>query len=581
MRGVDRSRIAYRVGGHTVRLASPRVASPLFLVVEVRAGRVYATVTGDDDVYDLAGASWGAQPPVGAYARTVMSGSQAVFVPSGQATTITARVPVAAGGTRTVSTDVLLGSVGNVPDVQMHTTARGPATVPIEAQFGFREYTEGVARLYRTATGVPGRSTPERSLIHETEAVFPAGQGVRLSHPVTFPAVVGVGAGYEFEWEVALSGGHAITSRMIPLWVIGDAPECAPPDPATVPALEVPDIFKRPASSYGQVTPPAGRTYADCVASFLRQWKGAETGANLPGGWLNFDRYNMALCVVDLDDGTVPRHDIVHTDDRNWGYTPPGWYGTDSGAVPWPRENVARAVPIPHYARPAHGTDRSLTIVGMRGDQIERVWELWLATRRADGAWRAETVGTTTIGERYQHSAGYTVTASGICQVAGAITLSEMTRAVGYVRAERAAGRTPDHNVIVSHVNKPLCVAMPEPRGAVISYPATFTDGSHSDPTVPAEGQLFHLRQNLDINTPNLTAFKYVLAVVLQRRGCFVTDRTNWNTSFMVEGDITYTGTEWTALLDPGESWTVAFPDDAWVIGKIYSDKASFDADTP
>ena len=79
----------------------------------------------------------------------------------------------------------------------------------------------------------------------------------------------------------------------------------------------------------------------------------------------------------------------------------------------------------------------------------------------------------------------------------------------------------------------------------------------------------------------NLTPFKYVLGVVLQQRGCLVTDRTNWNTSFMVEGDITYTGTEWNALLDPGEAWTVVFPDDAWVIGKVYPDRASFDADTP
>ena len=581
MGAVDLSRVAYMRGGYTVRLGAPRAPAPLDLHVEMVSGRTYATVSGDPAVYNLQGTTWGAAPATGSYSKTVMTGAEAVYVPSGQATTLTARVPLVSGGTRAVSTDVITGSVGYLPDVQMHAIVRGPITIPIETQHGFTTARTIPARLYRTARGTLGTSAPERTLIHEQQVTFPAGQPVKVSHPVAHAAASGHGTGYEYVWELTVDEGHTITSRTIPIWVIGDAPECAPPDPASVPVMQVPDIYKRPAGSYGQVTPPAGKTYADCLASFLRQWKGSETGANLAGAWLNFNQYNMALCVVDLDDPTVPRYDVVHADLRNWGYTPSGWYGTDTNTEPWPRSNIARGVPIPHYARVAHGTDRSITIVGLRGGQVEKVWEMWIASRLADGTWRSETLGTTTIAERFQHSSGYTVTASGICHMAGAITLSEMTRAVGYVRAERAAGRTPDHNVIVSHVNKPLCVAMPEPRGAVISYPATFTDGSHSDPTVPAEGQLFYLRQNLDINTLNLTAFKYVLAVVLQRRGCFVTDRTNWNTSFMVEGDITYTGTEWTALLDPGESWTVAFPDDAWVIGKIYSDKASFDADTP
>ena len=39
--------------------------------------------------------------------------------------------------------------------------------------------------------------------------------------------------------------------------------------------------------------------------------------------------------------------------------------------------------------------------------------------------------------------------------------------------------------------------------------------------------------------------------------------------------------TEWAQVRDPGEDWYIVYPDDAWVIGKVYPDQASFDADTP
>ena len=581
MPALDKSRIAYRHNGHTVRLAAPRVPAPLDLDVAMIGGRTYATITTNSTgVYDLTATTWGADPPVGSYSQTRMTGPEAVYVPSGQSTRITARVPFLGGGFRSISTDVITGSVGYLPDVQMHTIVRGPIDVPIETQRGFTTARTCPARLWRTATGTLGTSTPERTLIHEAQVTFPAGEAVKLTHPVPHPAATGYGAGYEYEWEVEVQEGHTISSRPLAIWVIGDAPECAPPDPDTVPTFKVPDIYRRPATSYGQVTPPAGKTYQDCLNALQTQWKGTGT-ANLPGAWINFNQYNMAAIFVDLDDPTVPRYDIEHLDFRNWGYTPPGWYGTDTNTEPWPRSNIARDVPIPHNARVSHGTDRSITIVGMRGGQIERIWEMWIAGRRADGTWTSETLGVTTPAERYQHSRAYTVTASGICHMTGSLMLGETKRAVDYIRTERAAGRTPSKSHIVSIIDHPLCVATPNPRDGVISYPATFTDGTNPDPATPAEGQMIYLRPDLDIDALGLTPLKYAIAVVMQARGCYVTDRTNWNTSLMVEGDITYTGAEWAQVRDPGEDWYIVYPDDAWVIGKVYPDQASFDADTP
>lgn len=92
---------------------------------------------------------------------------------------------------------------------------------------------------------------------------------------------------------------------------------------------------------------------------------------------------------------------------------------------------------------------------------------------------------------------------------------------------------------------------------------------------------MIYLRHDLDIDALGLTPLKYAIAVVMQARGCYVTDRTNWNTSLMVEGDITYSGVEWAQVRDPGEDWYIVYPDDAWVIGKVYPDRESFDADTP
>lgn len=547
----------------------------LSAVTSRRVSTVTATITGDNA--NKAASTWVVSPAPAAYTSQRLSGPSAVFKHETNAlSTVTVTVPRTDGQPAvTAHLTVEPGSKWRA-GVFPRAFTWGGESMKIEESFGFAVAGTRRARLIRTVNA----GQPDTTVVAERDVAFAADTATVLSETISYTAPSGKGVGYEYVWEIDTGPATKVRSGPLPMWVYGaglsrQALSQAPD------AIPYPAVYTRKASDSRTVTPAPGKTYADHVARFLTDWKATHLGGAAPGGaWLSFNDYNSNIYYVDLDDPMIPRYTFSHWDTWEWGWTLAGWYGDDPWAKPFPRSNVATSIPIPDYAAPSPGTDRSMSIVGMRSGRIERIWEMWLAQKLGDGGWRAASIGTTTDADEWRHSQSYTVAAAGISAVAYSLKVKEAQKAVGYVRAERAAGRTPSETEIVRLVPHALAINMPDPRAGLISYPATFSDGGSNNPATAWEGQLVYLRQDAPIAAQNLTPLKHVIAVVGKHRGFRVTDKTSWSTTLIVEGDQSYGGGLWAPMLEPGESWAVKYPDDWFVIGRQYPDKAAFDADT-
>ena len=586
MPGFDPALCAYTApDGRTVRLGVPAVVPDVAVATTTydRVTTAQVTVSGQGaELADVSAAKWRVTPNPATYATT-LTGETAVFKhdgTAGGASQVTVSIPRSDGGPDITHTVTVTHSTRGTAGMFPRTFTRGGEALKVEAAFGFEAARTGVpCRLIRDASpGVPS----ERTVIETRTVDFPAQTGVPLSRSITFPAAPGkVGEGYEYHWEADLAPGHTVRSKTMPVWVLGDDPSTAPQPLSIAPAtLNYPGIYTRRASDSGQVTPAAGKTYQQHLDAFYRDWRADNLGQPVGGAWLSFNDYYANIYWIDLDDTSVPRHRIQHWDWQQMGWTYTGWYGSDGAASPYPRSNVAIDVPIPNNAMSSIGTDRSLCIVGMRNGQVEKIWELWLAVRNADGSWQAATIAVTTAADRWRHSRSYTVAASGISALAYALRYKEAASAVAYVKAQRAAGQPVSDAEIVARVPHALAINQPFPYANAVSYPATFTDGASSDTAAAWEGQLVYLRQNLDVTALNLTPLKHVIAVVGKHRGFRVTDKTSWSTTLIVEGDQSYGGGLWSQLMEPGESWVIDHAKSDFVIGKQYTSEAAFDADT-
>ena len=585
MSGVDWARVGYvTTDGRPIPLSRSVTApvapkpAPVVTLSAVTVGKV-TTVTPNvvGDNADLAGASWIVTPTPATYGAALLKGAVARFknASSGKST-VTATVPRTDGQPAVTATITVEPGSKYKAGVFPRAFTWGGEAMKVEESFGFPTAVTRRARLIRTVNA----GQPDSTVITERDVAFGADEIVVLSEPITFTAPSGKGHGHEYVWEIDTGPGAKVRSGPLPMWVYGTGLS-RQSLAATPPTLPYPAVYTRKASDSKTVTPAAGKTYADHVAKFLLDWKATHLGGAAPGGaWLSFNDYNANIYYVDLDDASIPRYTFRQWDNREWGWTLAGWYGDDPWAKPFPRSKVAIDVPVPDNAAPSPGTDRSMSIVGMRAGRIEKIWEFWLAQKMGDGGWRAASIGVTTAADEWRHSQGYTVAASGISAVAYALRVREAQDAVAYVKAERAAGRVPSETRIVEMVPHALAINMPDPRAGMISYPATFSDGGSSDPTTAWEGQLVYLRGDADLNTANLTPLKYVIGAVGKHRGFRVTDKTAWSTTMIVEGDQSYGGGIWATLREANEAYAVKFPDDWFVIGRQYASKAEFDADT-
>lgn len=576
-----------RLGTGPTEATSSYPPAPQLRISSTTNGKVTTcsvTVTGDNALLaNLDQARWKISPSAVTYSGHDVFGPTATFKhatrPEGHSIVVL-YVPRFDGGPEIVVDTKIRYSTTSKSGLFPKSVTYGNETLNIETSFGFAEELKGArVRLIRTAS--PGNPI-ESSIVEERAVDFAPGVAQVLSRAIAFPTATGLGAGYDYYWDVQTDTNHIIRCNSLPMWVLGNDPTCAPQNINNAPlALNYPSIFTRKASDSKRVMPASGKTYDDHLATFTREWRADHLGASAPGGaWLSFQDYFSNIYYVDLDDATIPRYRFQQWDQWQWGYILAGWYGVDNYAKPWPRSYVAVDVPVPNNAQPSIGTDRSLCIVGMRAGKIEKIWEMWLAMKNADGSWRAASIGLTDASNDWLHSQSYTVAASGISALAYALRVREAKAAVEYVRAQRAAGAAVDEATIVGLVPHALAINMPNPRASVFSYPATFSDGTSTDVTMPREGQLAYLRQDVDLAAAGLTPLKHVIAAVGKHRGFRVTDRTSWNTSMIVEGDQSYGGGIWSTLREGAESWAVKFPDDWFEIGKNYASRAEFDADT-
>ena len=377
-------------GGGAARLGrSPGVGIATVTQGRVTTAHLTPTVAGDLDTLDLKAARWRVTPNSAQYDRQTFTGATATFKhtpTSAGVSMLSVTVPRRDGGTVTASREVHYSTVA-ASGLFPKTSVRPGEAVKVETSAGFPTARPGVrCRLVRVDT------TPEQTIT--SRAVdFPTATATILTETVTAPTVTGLGQGRSYRWTLDLAPGETITSDLLPVWVFGEDPRCNPQNLALAPiGLAYPAIYTRPAVNSGRVAPAVGKTYTDHQARAVADWKAQNLATPVGGAWVSYSDYYANLHWVNLDDATIPRHRVEHWDTWQQGYAPVGWYGT-ANSTPYPRSNVAVDVPIPHNAAPSTGTDRSLCVVGLRGGNVEKVWELWLAQKLPTGGWRAASIG--------------------------------------------------------------------------------------------------------------------------------------------------------------------------------------------
>ena len=168
------------------------------------------------------------------------------------------------------------------------------------------------------------------------------------------------------------------------------------------------------------------------------------------------------------------------------------------------------AVPIPRSARPAVGTDQSLSIWQ---PSTNRLWDFWLM-RRVKGKWHARWGGEmddVSSNPGYFTHAGATAnwgaTATGLPLLGGLVTFADLQR--GYI-------------------NHALAMALVETQRADWTWPAQRTDGnvfSKGVRTPIPEGMRFRLDPKLNIAKLNLPPIDAMLAKAAQKYGIVVRDK--------------------------------------------------------
>jgi hypothetical protein len=170
-----------------------------------------------------------------------------------------------------------------------------------------------------------------------------------------------------------------------------------------------------------------------------------------------------------------------------------------------PLQQAWEAVPIPPYARPANGTDKSMVVWQPATDTM---WEFWLM-QRTDGSWHARWGGRITGASH--NPAYYTgaernwgVPATSLPLLGGVITLDDLNRG------------TIDHA---------LAIAIPEARKDWWTWPAQRTDGKKDDPSAIPEGARFRLDPTLNLDSLHLYPLVRMMAEAAQRYGIVVKDQ--------------------------------------------------------
>lgn len=206
------------------------------------------------------------------------------------------------------------------------------------------------------------------------------------------------------------------------------------------------------------------------------------------GPWMNTWQYSVPVYLV------AARQPTVHVSLDQWG--------PDLQAA-------LNAVPIPAGAKPALGTDESMTVWQ---PSTNRLWDFWKMQLEPDGwhaRWGGEMDNVSSNPGYFTHwgvSTNWGGTATGLPLLGGLITFADLQR--GYI-------------------NHALAMAIPQTESRYWSWPAQRTDGSAPAGGVAQipEGTRFRLDPSLDIASLNLPPIVRMIAQAAQRYGIVVRDK--------------------------------------------------------
>jgi hypothetical protein len=290
--------------------------------------------------------------------------------------------------------------------------------------------------------------------------------------------------------------GFRMATRAMAAPAVQAPAPAAPAAPAAPPRLFAPDsVWNAPLAPNTPVDPASAtivKTLRDTVTQNMTAgW----------GPWIETTR-TSPLYIVPADQRTVR----VALDPGSW----------KAGL-----QRTFEAVPIPPNSAPAASSDAHMTIWQPSTD---RLWEMWLARREADG-WHASFGGAMS---NVSGSPGYFdtnswpglsqswwgATATSLPAIAGTMTISELQSGV------------------IPHA---LAMVIPTARAKTYAFPAQRTDGTDTSAASIPEGARFRLDPTLDLAKLNLPRVTRAMAVAAQRYGMIVTDVTHHAVSVAAE----------------------------------------------
>jgi hypothetical protein len=279
--------------------------------------------------------------------------------------------------------------------------------------------------------------------------------------------------------------------------------EPPPPPPPPEERLFAPTSFwNAPLADDAEVDPKSPDYVAKLKAEVDRVY------ARRDGPWMATRQYSTPLYKVPADQPTVK----VTID-----YPPPQYLALQA---------ALDAVPIPPGATPAAGTDGHMTIWQ---PSTGKLWELWKASKAADGSWHARWGGA--IRDVHNDPGYYTESTWEGSKPFWGASATSLPVIGGTMRIDELKAGRIDHAIHVS---------IPSIRSLFHTPPAQRTEGTTATSGAIIAGSRFRLDPSLDVESLPLTPFVKMIARAVQRYGLVIGDK---STSVQFYGeDYTPTG---------------------------------------
>ncbi|MBK8460273.1 MAG: hypothetical protein IPL43_08925 [Micropruina sp.] len=178
-------------------------------------------------------------------------------------------------------------------------------------------------------------------------------------------------------------------------------------------------------------------------------------------------------------------------------------------------------VPVPTWAVPSTGGDHALAILD-KGTGIMRGYF---------GVTKVTATSFTYANASYLYTDGSNVTPDNywLGYIQGSNSVVGIANELTQIGAAEVANGSINHMVSVT---------FPSAKAGVISFPAKASDGRLTEAAAPAEGQVFTLPADLDIDALGLSPLSKMIAKAVQRYGGIISDQNYWTMAFNLESPL-------------------------------------------